>query len=271
LIKDEIISLTGEHPLWVQGKGWVQAKNIQRGDILATIDGDTIVLGNRHMEYSTKVFNFAVKNTHNYFVGLAGLWAHNIVCRPNRTQPLLSFPGVVLRPIKASELFNGHGSNTGIQLSRNLRGTKDENGVYQGGAYPALNNPGTPAFQSHHIIPFSLRDHDLLEASNFNINSIHNGIPLPCDLDDCSGSTIHFLDHPNYTEVLEDFLDEIQKMRTRDKDPISDPAAADAIIDGIEDLREALANGTIPLTGNPPREVYENILMTALQHAELRQ
>ena len=39
----EAYQVTEEHPLWVQGKGWTPVKNIERGDAIATKDGDTLV------------------------------------------------------------------------------------------------------------------------------------------------------------------------------------------------------------------------------------
>jgi hypothetical protein len=72
-----LIRTTSEHPLWVQGKGWVEAHEVVTEDPLVTINGDAIVLKNTYVEKSTQVFNFSVANTPNYFAGEMGLWVHN--------------------------------------------------------------------------------------------------------------------------------------------------------------------------------------------------
>jgi Contact-dependent growth inhibition CdiA C-terminal domain/Pretoxin HINT domain len=73
----ETLSLTDEHPLWVQGKGWTQAKDVVPDDILATLKGDVLVRTNTVVAKAVQVYNFSVANTPNYFVGEAGVWAHN--------------------------------------------------------------------------------------------------------------------------------------------------------------------------------------------------
>jgi hypothetical protein len=73
----EAYRVTEEHPLWVQGKGWTPVKNIERGDAIATKDGDTLVRANTKVEEPLRVYNFSVANTPSYFVGTEGIWAHN--------------------------------------------------------------------------------------------------------------------------------------------------------------------------------------------------
>jgi hypothetical protein len=78
----ESIYVTDEHPLWVQGKGWTPAKEIKEDDVVAGRQGDMLILENALVAKSAQVYNFSVYRTHSYFVGEAGLWAHNIIC-PN--------------------------------------------------------------------------------------------------------------------------------------------------------------------------------------------
>jgi hypothetical protein len=73
----ETLSLTDEHPLWVQGKGWTQVKDVVQDDILATLKGDVLVRTNTVVAKAVQVYNFSVSNTPNYFVGESGVWAHN--------------------------------------------------------------------------------------------------------------------------------------------------------------------------------------------------
>lgn len=73
--------VTGEHPLWVQGKGWTEAGKVAVDDVIAGVGGDVLVLGNRVVRQPLTVHNFSVANTPNYFIGLDGLWAHNAECK----------------------------------------------------------------------------------------------------------------------------------------------------------------------------------------------
>lgn len=72
--------ITDEHPLWVQGKGWTEAKAVVAGDVLAGAKGDVLVVRNDVVSRPLRVFNFGVAGTSNYFVGTAGIWAHNARC-----------------------------------------------------------------------------------------------------------------------------------------------------------------------------------------------
>jgi hypothetical protein len=76
----ERYQLTEEHPVWVQGKGWTEAKEVREDDVLATALGDTLVRGNTPVDQSIQVYNFSVAKTPSYFVGERGLWVHNAKC-----------------------------------------------------------------------------------------------------------------------------------------------------------------------------------------------
>jgi hypothetical protein len=74
----QVISVTDEHPFWVQGKGWTPVCNLCPGDEFITYNGDpTVVEKVEPAGYSDRVFNMAVEDFHSYFVGLAGIWVHN--------------------------------------------------------------------------------------------------------------------------------------------------------------------------------------------------
>jgi hypothetical protein len=76
----ETYRLTDEHPLWVQGKGWTEAKDITDDDVLASLKGDVRVQANKAIQRPVRVYNFSVEKTPSYFVGDQGLWAHNAKC-----------------------------------------------------------------------------------------------------------------------------------------------------------------------------------------------
>ena len=80
----ETIKVTKEHPLWLQGKGWTKVSEVAANDVIASFDGDVLILDNKKVETPLQVYNFSVANTPNYFVGESKIWAHNAKppCKP---------------------------------------------------------------------------------------------------------------------------------------------------------------------------------------------
>ncbi len=76
----ETFKVTSEHPLWIQGKGWTEVKDIKGGDAIASVDGDVLVIHNELINKKIKVYNFSVIDTPNYFVGKSRIWVHNAPC-----------------------------------------------------------------------------------------------------------------------------------------------------------------------------------------------
>ena len=74
------LTVTEEHPLWVQGRGWTAVRDIELGAPIATAGGDTLVLSNRRVDSSLQVFNLTVASDSSYFVGDERVWAHNATC-----------------------------------------------------------------------------------------------------------------------------------------------------------------------------------------------
>lgn len=86
----ETLRLTDEHPLWVQGQGWTEAKDVKEDDVIAAEQGDVLVRANDAVARPLKVHNFSVAHTSNYFAGAGGVWAHNAGCdlpNPYRAPP----------------------------------------------------------------------------------------------------------------------------------------------------------------------------------------
>ena len=66
--------------------GWVNAANLRAGDILATLNGETVTVERvQHelLENPFKVFNFEVDGVLTYFVGNGGVLVHNICVATN--------------------------------------------------------------------------------------------------------------------------------------------------------------------------------------------
>jgi hypothetical protein len=69
--------ITDEHPIWLQGVGWTEASQVVPGDVIASADGDVMVLANEQIIQPVRVYNFSVDHTPSYFVGVGLVWAHN--------------------------------------------------------------------------------------------------------------------------------------------------------------------------------------------------
>jgi hypothetical protein len=74
------LKVTDEHPVWVQGKGWTEAQHVTADDVIATSNGDVVVVANENVSERVEVHNFSVANTPTYFVEKSGLWVHNAPC-----------------------------------------------------------------------------------------------------------------------------------------------------------------------------------------------
>ena len=70
------LRVTPEHPFYIEGKGWVAAKDLQLGDKQRSITGKPVSIA-RHSEIKErlKVHNFEVQDWHTYFAG--GVLVHN--------------------------------------------------------------------------------------------------------------------------------------------------------------------------------------------------
>ena len=85
----ETIQTTRNHPLYVDGKGWIPAGGLAIGNSIVTRAGPTLVIKDIYWERQAdgyKVYNFEVEDTHTYFVGTAngGSWVHNYGIYPEK-------------------------------------------------------------------------------------------------------------------------------------------------------------------------------------------
>ncbi|GFN32160.1 hypothetical protein PCURB6_24200 [Paenibacillus curdlanolyticus] len=75
---DEIIEVTGEHPFWLDGKGWTLVKDLKVGDLLVSSDGSKLAIDKIEKEpREATVYNFEVADFSSYFVSNLGIWVHN--------------------------------------------------------------------------------------------------------------------------------------------------------------------------------------------------
>ncbi|MDR2492646.1 MAG: HNH endonuclease, partial [Coriobacteriales bacterium] len=76
----ELVSTTADHPFFVEGRGFVDAGELQAGDVLRGASGDSLsVESARHeaLDEPVGVYNFQVEDFHTYHVGEAGVMVHN--------------------------------------------------------------------------------------------------------------------------------------------------------------------------------------------------
>ncbi|WP_426448479.1 polymorphic toxin-type HINT domain-containing protein [Paenibacillus sp. S-38] len=77
-IGGEVIEVTGEHPFWLDDKGWTLVKDLKVNDLLVTSDGRKISIDKIEKEpREATVYNFEVKDFNSYFVSNLGIWVHN--------------------------------------------------------------------------------------------------------------------------------------------------------------------------------------------------
>ncbi|WTN14348.1 HINT domain-containing protein [Streptomyces canus] len=74
------VESTENHPYWVQGRGWTEARDLDPGDTFQTLDGGTDeITGTSAADGPVEVFNFQVADNHTYYVyaGPTPVLVHN--------------------------------------------------------------------------------------------------------------------------------------------------------------------------------------------------
>ncbi len=75
----DTFKVTGEHPFYVSGKGWIPSLEVEVGDQFVTSDDRELVvdsIAKRSGDFL--VYNFEVSTDHNYYVGEEGVLTHNM-------------------------------------------------------------------------------------------------------------------------------------------------------------------------------------------------
>ncbi len=85
---EKSIQATPEHPFYVNGIGWVQAKDLSINDRIGTIhEKSSRVVSIANDANLHTVYNFEVESFHTYFVSELDLWVHNSgikIMNPNK-------------------------------------------------------------------------------------------------------------------------------------------------------------------------------------------
>jgi hypothetical protein len=81
----QTVTTTYKHPFFVPQKGWTLAVELQPGDLVLGMDGESTAV--ESVEYTNRdeaVYNVRVASDHTYFVGRRSwgfaLWVHNLTC-----------------------------------------------------------------------------------------------------------------------------------------------------------------------------------------------
>ena len=75
-----MIQCTETHPFQVKDKGWIDACNLNPGDVVYTKDWGTATVQSVNLlelDEPVEVFNFEVEDCHTYFVGNSFILVHN--------------------------------------------------------------------------------------------------------------------------------------------------------------------------------------------------
>lgn len=79
-VNGETITCTTEHPFYVQGRGWVAAKDLQLNDKLELQNGEDAfvdAIRREKLAEPIQVFNFEVEGFHTYYIGANCILVHN--------------------------------------------------------------------------------------------------------------------------------------------------------------------------------------------------
>jgi hypothetical protein len=75
-LSNETIVATGIHRFWKVGRGWVMARDLKPGDAIRTL-GDLTIVKSVETDRVQPVFNLQVAEGESFFVGRAGVLAHD--------------------------------------------------------------------------------------------------------------------------------------------------------------------------------------------------
>ena len=87
-IDEETITTTEEHPFYIEGEGFVEARELEVGDLAENADGENVPIEAIEVEYLEEpvaVYNFEVEDYHTYYVGNTEVLVHNTCAADSAT------------------------------------------------------------------------------------------------------------------------------------------------------------------------------------------
>ncbi|MEC0194509.1 polymorphic toxin-type HINT domain-containing protein, partial [Paenibacillus apiarius] len=116
------IITTAEHPFWVAGEGWVEARDLKEGDKLVDLDDQEVPIDDIDVKKERiTVYNFRVQGIHNYFVTDLKIWTHNCGGRDGALSG-----GRMSSSISAPRVGGGGGYSRPANVGRGPAGAKIE-------------------------------------------------------------------------------------------------------------------------------------------------
>ncbi|WP_249262340.1 Hint domain-containing protein, partial [Leptospira alexanderi] len=98
------VETTDEHPFYIEGKGWVPAKDLRSGDRSVLSNEKTLEIESiRISERTTTVYNFEVEGAHSYYVSEVGILVHNDCVVTGPSMSLAAFNALLKYMPGASE------------------------------------------------------------------------------------------------------------------------------------------------------------------------
>ena len=82
-VNGEVIESTDNHPYYVKGKDFVEAKDLVKGDVLVDANGEEHIIESVELIDNSNVvtvYNMNVEGNHNYYVGDSMVLVHNAGC-----------------------------------------------------------------------------------------------------------------------------------------------------------------------------------------------
>ena len=181
--KETKIDTTTNHPFYVQGTGWIPAKDLKTGDSLVLVDesiAEVFSVEIEKLESPVTVYNFEVEDYHTYYVADIGVLVHNDC----------SVGGKATKGISEAELPGRNGALNQAKKDANIlrnqhpddirkvdmreaesRGghvIKDENGkIVMTREYEYTNRFGKKVLIQEHVFP-----HIGSEGPHFNVRPI---------------------------------------------------------------------------------------------------
>lgn len=119
-VNGETITCTTDHPFYVQGKGWVAAKDLKLNDRLELQNGEDAfvdAIRREKLDQPIQVFNFEVERFHTYYVGAGCVLVHNRCLLGRRLSKIAPDPG---KGYHAHHVFPRHLSEQFRKLGVNV-------------------------------------------------------------------------------------------------------------------------------------------------------
>jgi hypothetical protein len=166
------LHVTAEHPIWIEGKEWVNAGRLAAGDQGATATGTRAefvwAAGEADAQW---VYNVEVEETHTYFVGEMGVLAHNACEVPSRILgAAMTNAGVARAEGMAAHHIVAHGALAAdparAVLAKFGIGINDAaNGVFLPGNSAATNGMGAAVHSVIHTAKYYRTVNEILSGA----------------------------------------------------------------------------------------------------------